>query len=107
MSGRRTGKAQYVAFLGMLFALVIVLSFLEAMITPALGLPPGVKPGLANIAVFYSTALYVMGRDEALKAMQNGVQAILLDESGTLYVSESFRDSLELLMEDYQVVYVK
>ena len=48
-----------------------------------------------------------MGRDEALKAMQNGVQAILLDESGTLYVSESFRDSLELLMEDYQVVYVK
>lgn len=67
----------------------------------------GVLSESGTQADFYSTALYVMGRDEALKAMQNGVQAILLDESGTLYVSESFRDSLELLMEDYQVVYVK
>lgn len=64
MSGHRTGKAQYVAFLGMLFALVIVLSFLEAMITPALGLPPGVKPGLANIAVMY--ALFFLGIPQAM-----------------------------------------
>lgn len=58
-------------------------------------------------ADFYSTALYVMGRDRALAAMENGVTAILLDKTGTLYVSEIFRDSLQLLQDNLQVVYVK
>ena len=44
-------KARGVALGGMLFALAILLSFVEGMVAPALGLPPGVKPGLANIVV--------------------------------------------------------
>lgn len=58
-------------------------------------------------ADFYSTALFAMGRDKALEYMQKGISAILLDEEGTLYVSSVFRDSLELLTDDYQVVYVE
>lgn len=50
--------------MGMLFALAAVLSMLEGLVTPMLGLPPGVKPGLANIVVMY--ALFFMGAPSAL-----------------------------------------
>ncbi|MEG0110620.1 MAG: Gx transporter family protein, partial [Oscillospiraceae bacterium] len=53
-----------VALTGMLFALAIVLSFAEGMLTPIFGLPPGVKLGLSNIVVMY--ALFFMGRKEAV-----------------------------------------
>ena len=39
-----------VAFMGLFFALAIVLSFLENLIPP---MPNGIKPGLSNIAVMY------------------------------------------------------
>lgn len=38
----------------MLFALAMVLSFLESTLSPLLGLPPGVKLGLANVVVMYT-----------------------------------------------------
>lgn len=57
-------KTRRVALTGMLFALAIVLSLLEGTLTPLLGLPPGVKPGLANIVVMY--ALFFMGTKQAL-----------------------------------------
>ena len=60
----RGQKARGVALGGMLFALAILLSFVEGMVAPALGLPPGVKPGLANIVVMY--ALFFLGRGQAL-----------------------------------------
>ena len=60
----KNGKARAVAMGGMLFALAILLSFIEGMAAPALGLPPGVKPGLANIVVMY--ALFFLGRGQAL-----------------------------------------
>ena len=60
----RGQKARGVALGGMLFALAILLSFVEGMAAPALGLPPGVKPGLANIVVMY--ALFFLGRGQAL-----------------------------------------
>ena len=47
-------KTRRVALTGMLFALAIVLSLLEGTLTPLLGLPPGVKPGLANIVVMFA-----------------------------------------------------
>lgn len=56
-------QARKVAFSGMLFALAIVLSVIEGIVTPALGLPPGIKPGLANIVVMY--ALFTMGAGQA------------------------------------------
>ena len=60
---RRT-DAKRVALLGMLFALAMAFSFLEGLVTPLLGLPPGVKPGLANVVVMY--ALLFLGLRDAL-----------------------------------------
>lgn len=64
MKSPQRGRARRVALLGMLFALAVVLSFLEGTVTPLLGLPPGVKPGLANIVVMY--ALFFLGGGQAL-----------------------------------------
>ena len=43
MSVLRNEKTRRVALMGLLFALSVVLSFLEGTLTPLLGLPPGVK----------------------------------------------------------------
>ena len=56
--------AKNTAFTGMLFALALSLSYLESLTTPLLGLPPGVKLGLANIVVMY--ALLALSRRQAL-----------------------------------------
>ena len=50
----RASPARLVAFTGMLFALAMVLAWLESLLAPVLGLPPGVKPGLANVVVMYA-----------------------------------------------------
>ena len=60
----RNEKTRRVALMGLLFALSVVLSFLEGTLTPLLGLPPGVKLGLANVVVMY--ALFFLGRGSAL-----------------------------------------
>ena len=60
----RSDAAKRVALTGMLFALAIVLSFAESALTPLLGLPPGVKLGLANVVVMY--ALFFSSRRQAL-----------------------------------------
>lgn len=60
----KASKTKQVALSGLLFALAIVLSIVESMVAPLLGLPPFVKIGLANIVVMY--ALFVMGLRQAL-----------------------------------------
>ncbi len=60
----RNTHARRVALTGLLFALALALSFLESQITPLLGLPPGVKIGLANVVVLY--ALLFATRRQAL-----------------------------------------
>lgn len=50
----RNMKTKQVALTGVLFALAMVLSFVESTLSPLLGLPPGVKLGLANIVVMFS-----------------------------------------------------
>jgi len=44
-------KTQKIAYLGLLGAAAIALSFAESVAASALALPAGVKPGLSNIAV--------------------------------------------------------
>lgn len=56
-------KTKQTALLGMLYAVAIVLSIVENMIVPLLGLPPGVKLGLSNIVVMY--ALFFLGKSQA------------------------------------------
>lgn len=60
----RQSPARRVALTGLLFALALVFSLLESWVTPMMGLPPGVKLGLANIVVLY--ALLFLPRWQAL-----------------------------------------
>ena len=57
------GKTKAIAVQGVLFALMSALSFAEGFLTPWLGLPPGVKIGLANTVVMY--ALLCLGKGSA------------------------------------------
>ena len=47
--------------IALLFALAMVLSFVEGMIVPLFALPPGVKLGLSNIVVMYCMAYMGFG----------------------------------------------
>lgn len=86
----RHTSAKKVAFMGMLFALSMALSFLENMITIP-GMPPGVKLGLSNIVTMY--CIFFLGAPSAytlavLKALfvlsTRGVIASALSLSGGL-----------------------
>lgn len=46
-------RTRQTALTGMLFALAILFSIVEGAVSPAFGLPPGIKLGLANIVVLY------------------------------------------------------
>ena len=50
---RSLSKTKKITTMGLLFALAMVLSFVENTIVPFFGLPPGVKLGLSNIVVMY------------------------------------------------------
>ena len=56
-------KARKIAYLGLLTALAMILSFVESQI-PALVAIPGIKVGLPNIAIVF--ILYKMGAKEAV-----------------------------------------
>lgn len=56
-------KARYITNLAMLFAVALVLSFMEGLLPPLPYLPPGFKLGLSNIATMY--ALFFMGKSRA------------------------------------------
>ena len=60
----RNQVARQVAYTGVLFALALVLSLFEGAVAGFMGLPPGVKPGLANIVVMF--CLLCLSRRQAL-----------------------------------------
>ena len=60
----KTPTVRTVASMGLLFALAIVLSFLEQLIPSLVPAVPGIKLGLSNIVTMY--ALFYMGFSSAL-----------------------------------------
>ncbi len=56
-------KTKKIAYLGLLTALAMVLSYVEVLLPPIIASLPGIKMGLANIAVVF--ALYVFSFREA------------------------------------------
>ncbi len=64
MASSHQTSAKRVAQLGLLFALAMALSYVEWLIPPAPGLPPGIKLGLSNIVTMYT--LYCLHLREAL-----------------------------------------
>lgn len=84
-------KARKIAVCGLLGALALVLSFLEGMLPPLPGLPPGAKPGLSNIVTMFATgtlglpgALFIAALKGGFAFLTRGVTAGLMSLSGGL-----------------------
>jgi len=60
----RNSKSDTVAFLGIFFAVAMILNYVEAMVPTAAFLPPGVKLGLSNIVTMY--CLFFLGTKYAI-----------------------------------------
>lgn len=80
-----------IAFLGLLAALVMTLSFLETLLPPLPALPPGFKMGISNIAVMYALFCGGFGYGLVLCVLKsvfilfvNGGYAFVLSLCGTL-----------------------
>ena len=54
---KKKSPAQRAALYGVLVALAMILSYIEVLIPLPIGIP-GVKPGLANLVVFFCTVFY-------------------------------------------------
>ena len=83
------GKAKRIALCGLLGALALALSFLEGMLPPLPGLPPGAKPGLSNIVTMFAAgslglpyALAVAVLKGGFAFLTRGVTAGLMSLSG-------------------------
>jgi thiamine biosynthesis lipoprotein len=66
----------------------------------------GVFCSTGTEADFYSTCLFVWGKEKTLEYMKNGGNVIFLDEENNLYVSQMFEDSFQLLEDGYNVIFV-
>ena len=60
MNTKKT-KTKKVAFLGIMAALALSLSFLESLIPPLPGLPPGAKPGFSNVVTMFLSSSFGIG----------------------------------------------
>lgn len=60
-------NVQKITQLGLLFALAVVLMFVESLIPPLPTMPPGVKLGLSNIVVMY--CLFFLGNKSAFTVL--------------------------------------
>ena len=84
-------KTRSLVLTGLLFAIALVLSYVESALPPIFPALPGVRPGLSNIAVMY--ALFFLKKPQALSiallksvfvAATRGLIAGLLSLSGGL-----------------------
>lgn len=73
---RAESKAKKIAFTGVMGALAIAFSFLESLIPPMPGMPPGAKLGLSNVVTMFAAGS--LGLSYALViALIKGVFALL------------------------------
>ena len=85
------GRARKVALLGMLSAVAVALSWLEGMLAPLPGMPPGAKLGLSNVATMLAattlgpgSALTVTLIKGAFAGLTRGLTAGLMSLAGGL-----------------------
>ena len=71
----RSARVRQTVLMGLLFAMAMVLSYVESMITVP-GLPPGVKLGLSNIVTMYCV-FFLGGRQAYTLAVLKGFFALL------------------------------
>ena len=96
----------------MMFALIMVFSVLESMLTPLFGLPPGIRLGLTNIVVMYSlffinkpTAfMLVIVKSVFVLATRGGIAGLLSFSGGVLaflvmiFLIVIFKDKVTILI---------
>ena len=85
---RISEKTLKITTLGILSALALALSFLESLIPPIPGLPPGAKPGLANIVTMFTAGSFGFGSAMAVTIVKSifagtrGITAFFMSLSG-------------------------
>lgn len=89
MSSNKRSPALRVAFTGITAALAIALSFFESLLPPMPFLPPGAKPGFANIAVMFAIlalswtdGVFVMLVKSGFVFLTRGAAAFFMSISG-------------------------
>lgn len=85
----KNSTAKKVAFLGIMGALAISLSFLESLIPPLPGVPPGAKPGLSNVVTMFlasssgaGSAFIITILKAAFAGITRGTTAMLMSGAG-------------------------
>ncbi len=86
---RKNTKIQRIALLGIMGALALSLSFLESLIPALPGLPPGAKPGLANIVTMFAAgslgvadAFFITILKALFAGITRGATAMLMSAAG-------------------------
>ncbi|MBR0350117.1 MAG: Gx transporter family protein [Clostridia bacterium] len=87
----KKSKTKTIAFLGIMGALALSLSFLESLIPPLPGLPPGAKPGLSNVVTMFlasssgvGSAFAITFFKAAFAGITRGTTAMLMSAAGGL-----------------------
>ena len=87
----KNSKTKRIAFLGIMGALALSLSFLESLIPPLPGLPPGAKPGLSNVVTMFlasssgiGSAFAITFLKAAFAGITRGTTAMLMSAAGGL-----------------------
>ncbi|MDR1733292.1 MAG: Gx transporter family protein [Oscillospiraceae bacterium] len=87
----KQNAARKAAVLSLLSALAIVFGWLENLLLPVLAFPPGVKPGLSNVAVMTAAALFgwpggilIALVKSAFAGVTRGLTAFLMSGAGGL-----------------------
>lgn len=81
-------KTLKITTLGILSALALTLSFIESLFPPVPGLPPGAKPGLANIVTMFTAGSFGFGSAMAVTLVKSlfagtrGITAFFMSLSG-------------------------
>lgn len=88
---RSTSIAKRVALIGLLGALAVALSFLEGLLPPLPGMPPGFKLGLSNIVTMFAAgtaglpaALFLAVVKGGFALLTRGVSAGLMSLAGAV-----------------------
>ena len=100
-------KTQWAAYLGVLSALALALSWAEQFLAPLLNLPLGAKPGLSNIAVMMAGAalgipggLAVAMAKAVFAGVTRGLTAMLLSGAGGIVSALLVGTLLKLKIEN-------
>lgn len=88
---KKISTVKKVAFLGIMGALALSLSFLESLIPPLPGLPPGAKPGFSNVVTMFlasscgiADAFFITILKAMFAGITRGTTAMLMSIAGGL-----------------------